>query len=224
LKGFQVNFSLFFTELWNARMNLLDGLGDTILISVSSVVLGTILGVFVGLAMTYGQRWLRFIVRLYIDFLRGTPVFVLILACFYILSVVGVDLTAFQAGVLALTLFCSSHVGEIVRGALSAIAVGQTEAAKSIGLTFMQTFVYVLLPQALRQILPTWVNTATEIVKASTLLSIIGVVELLLATQQVIARTYLSLEFYLFAGFVYFLLNFVIEQAGRAVERRISIP
>lgn len=205
-------------------MSLLDGLGDTILISVSSVVLGTVLGVFVGLAMTYGQRWLRFIVRLYIDFLRGTPVFVLILACFYILSVVGVDLTAFQAGVLALTLFCSSHVGEIVRGALSAIAVGQTEAAKSIGLTFVQTFVYVLLPQALRQILPTWVNTATEIVKASTLLSIIGVVELLLATQQVISRTYLSLEFYLFAGFVYFLLNFVIEQAGRAVERRISIP
>jgi polar amino acid transport system permease protein len=219
-----VNFSLFFAELWNARMSLLDGLGDTILISVSSVVLGTVLGVFVGLAMTYGQRWLRFIVRLYIDFLRGTPVFVLILACFYILSVVGVDLTAFQAGVLALTLFCSSHVGEIVRGALSAIAVGQTEAAKSIGLTFVQTFVYVLLPQALRQILPTWVNTATEIVKASTLLSIIGVVELLLATQQVISRTYLSLEFYLFAGFVYFLLNFVIEQAGRAVERRISIP
>ncbi len=205
-------------------MSLLDGLGDTILISVSSVVLGSILGVFVGLAMTYGQWWLRFIVRLYIDFLRGTPVFVLILACFYILSVIGVDLTAFQAGVLALTLFCSSHVGEIVRGALSAIAVGQTEAAKSIGLTFVQTFVYVLLPQALRQILPTWVNTATEIVKASTLLSIIGVVELLLATQQVISRTYLSLEFYLFAGFVYFLLNFVIEQAGRAVERRISIP
>ncbi|BDW96798.1 MULTISPECIES: amino acid ABC transporter permease [Thalassospira] len=219
-----MNFSLFLTELWNARLSLLSGLGDTILISVASVILGSVLGVFVGLAMTYGAKWLRFVVRLYIDFLRGTPVFVLILACFYILSVVGLDLTAFQAGVLALTLFCSSHVGEIVRGALSAIPQGQTEAAKSVGLTFGQTFVYVLLPQALRQILPTWVNTATEIVKASTLLSIIGVVELLLATQQVISRTYLSLEFYLFAGFVYFLLNFVIEQAGRAVERRISIP
>jgi len=219
-----MNFSLFLTELWNARLSLLSGLGDTILISAASVVMGSVLGVFIGLAMTYGQKWLRFIVRLYIDFLRGTPVFVLILACFYILSVVGLDLTAFQAGVLALTLFCSSHVGEIVRGALIAIPAGQTEAAKSVGLTFGQTFVYVLLPQALRQILPTWVNTATEIVKASTLLSIIGVVELLLATQQVISRTYLSLEFYLFAGFVYFLLNFVIEQAGRAVERRISIP
>ena len=219
-----MNFSLFLTELWNARLSLLSGLGNTILISAASVVLGSVLGVFIGLAMTYGAKWLRFIVRLYIDFLRGTPVFVLILACFYILSVVGLDLTAFQAGVLALTLFCSSHVGEIVRGALIAIPAGQTEAAKSVGLTFGQTFVYVLLPQALRQILPTWVNTATEIVKASTLLSIIGVVELLLATQQVISRTYLSLEFYLFAGFVYFLMMVVIEQAGLAVERRISIP
>ena len=149
-----MNFSLFLTELWNARLSLLSGLGDTILISVASVILGSVLGVFVGLAMTYGAKWLRFVVRLYIDFLRGTPVFVLILACFYILSVVGLDLTAFQAGVLALTLFCSSHVGEIVRGALSAIPQGQTEAAKSVGLTFGQTFVYVLLPQALRQILP----------------------------------------------------------------------
>jgi len=72
--------------------------------------------------------------------------------------------------------------------------------------------------------LPTWVNTATEIVKASTLLSIIGVVELLLSIQQVISRTYLSLEFYFFAGFVYFLINFAIERAGRHAERRVAIP
>lgn len=219
-----MNFTLFFADLWAARMSLLSGLGQTILISAGSVFLGTLLGVVVGLGLTYGNIVLRFLIRIYTDFLRGTPVFVLILACFYVLSVVGVDLSAFQAGVLALTLFCSSHVGEIVRGALSAISKGQTEAAKSIGLTFGQTFVYVLLPQALRQILPTWVNTATEIVKASTLLSIIGVVEFLLATQQVISRTYLSLEFYLFAGVVYFFLNFAIEQAGRFVERRIAIP
>jgi polar amino acid transport system permease protein len=219
-----MDLSLFLADLWNARMSLLSGFGNTILISLVSVVLGSALGVLVGLALSYGNFATRFALRLYTDFLRGTPVFVLILACFYVLSVVGLDLSAFQAGVLALTLFCSSHVGEIVRGALSAIPKGQTEAAKSIGLTFGQTFLSVLLPQALRQILPTWVNTATEIVKASTLLSIIGVVELLLATQQVISRTYLSLEFYFFAGFVYWLLNFLIEQAGRAVERRVSIP
>jgi polar amino acid transport system permease protein len=218
------DLSYFLAELWHARMNLLAGLGNTVLISIASVLFGTLLGLVPGLALAYGGRSVRLFARIYTDFLRGTPVFVLILACFYILSVVGLDLSAFQAGVLALTLFCSSHVGEILRGALAAIPQGQTEAAKSIGLTFWQSFTSVLLPQALRQILPTWVNTATEIVKASTLLSVIGVVELLLASQQVIARNYLSLEFYFFAGLVYFLINFLIEQAGRAIERRIAIP
>lgn len=182
--------------IWSARFAVVEGFLNTLQISGLSIFFGTILGVMVGLILTYGNLLARFMIRIYADFLRGTPVFVLILACFYILSVVGVDLSAFEAGVFALTLFCSSHVGEIVRGALQAIPKGQTEAAKSIGLTFSKTFLSVLLPQALRQILPTWVNTATEIVKASTLLSIIGVVELLLSVQQIISRTYLSLELY----------------------------
>ncbi|WP_138470877.1 amino acid ABC transporter permease [Poseidonocella sp. HB161398] len=219
-----MNFEFFLADLWAARANLLAGLWQTVLISAGSVALGTLLGLLVGLGLSYGRLPLRIALRIYTDFLRGTPVFVLILACYYIFSAAGLDLDAFQAGCLALTLFCSSHVGEILRGALNAIPAGQTEAAKSIGLTFGQTFTSVLLPQALRQMLPTWVNTATEIVKASTLLSVIGVVEFLLAVQQVISRTYLSLEFYLFAGLVYFVLNFAIEQAGRAVERRIAIP
>lgn len=210
--------------IWNARWPILEGIGNTLLISGVSIFLGTLLGVVVGLLLSYGNIVVRFFVRLYSDFLRGTPVFVLILACFYILSVFGIHLSAFQAGIFSLTLFCSSHVGEIVRGALQSIPRGQTEAAKSIGLTFPTTFTSVLLPQALRQILPTWVNTATEIVKASTLLSIIGVVELLLSVQQVISRTYLSLELYFFAGFVFFLINFAIEKAGRLVERRVAIP
>ncbi len=210
--------------IWATRFAILDGLWNTLQISMLSIFLGTILGVGVGLILTYGHVAARVVVRIYTDFLRGTPVFVLILACFYILSVVGVDLTAFQAGVFALTLFCSSHVGEIVRGGLLAIPKGQTEAAMSIGLTFSETFFSVLLPQALRQILPTWVNTATEIVKASTLLSIIGVVELLLSVQQIISRTFLSLELYFFAGFVFFLINYAIEKGGRYVERKVAIP
>ena len=210
--------------IWSARFAVVEGFLNSLQISGLSIFFGTILGVVVGLILTYGNRLARFMIRIYADFLRGTPVFVLILACFYILSVVGIDLSAFEAGVFALTLFCSSHVGEIVRGALQAIPKGQTEAARSIGLTFFKTFFSVLLPQALRQILPTWVNTATEIVKASTLLSIIGVVELLLCVQQIISRTSLSLELYFFAGFVFFLINFAIEKAGRYVERKVAIP
>ncbi|EGH44591.1 amino acid ABC transporter permease, partial [Pseudomonas syringae pv. pisi str. 1704B] len=116
------------------------------------------------------------------------------------------------------------HVSEIVRGALQAIPRGQLEAGKAIGLRFNQSLRYVLLPQAMRQILPTWVNSSTEIVKASTLLSVIGVAELLLSTQQVIARTFMTLEFYLFAGFLFFLINYAIELLGRQIEKRVALP
>ena len=214
----------FMAELWASRWAVVQGLGITTLVSILAITLGTVLGVGVGLVLTYGGRVSRFLGRIFIDYVRGTPVFVLVLASFYLLTEIGVHLTAFQAGLFALTIFCSTHVGENVRGALMSLPRGQMEAGKAIGLTFRQIFFDVLAPQALRQALPAWVNTATEIVKASTLLSVIGVVELLLTTKEIIARNFLTLEFYLFAGLLYFLINFGIERAGRYVERRVALP
>jgi polar amino acid transport system permease protein len=211
-------------ELWVSRWAILQGLGTTVLVSALAIVLGTILGTFVGLVLVYGRWVSRFLVRIYVDFVRGTPVFVLVLASFYLLSQIGIQLTAFQAGLLALVIFCSTHVGENLRGALLSLPRGQTEAAKAIGLTFPQIFAYVLAPQALRQALPAWVNTATEMVKASTLLSVIGVLELLLVTKQIISRNFMSLEFYFLAGLIYFLIDYAIERAGKAVERRVALP
>lgn len=219
-----IDLTEFFTTVWNSRFIILNGVWTTVLVSLLAIAVGTLIGIFVGIVLTYMRGPLFWLVRLYTDFIRGTPVLVLVLASFYILGTIGgLRLNAFQAGVLALSVFCSSHVGEIVRGALQAIPRGQTEAGKAIGLTFAQTFVYVLLPQAARQALPAWVNTAAEIVKASTLLAVIGVAELLLTTQELIARTFLSLEFYFFAGFLYFLINFGIERLGKAVEKRLAI-
>lgn len=215
---------VFFNEIWIARIPLLKGLGMTVSISALAIIAGSILGIFVGLSLTYGNWVLRLLVRAYTDFVRGTPVLVLVLASFYILSTIGVDLSPFEAGVLALAVFCSSHIGEILRGALQAIPPGQTEAAKAIGLTFRQTFTSVLWPQALRQMLPTWVNTAAEMVKASTLLSVIGVAELLLRSQEIISRNFMSLQFYFFAGLLYFVINFSIEQLGKYVEHKTTIP
>jgi polar amino acid transport system permease protein len=203
---------------------VLQGVGMTLVISAIAIVLGTLLGIGVALSLVYGGKAQRFVVRTFLEYVRGTPVFVLILACYYLLSGV-IQLTPFQAGLIALTVFCSSHVGENLRGALLALPKGQTEAAKAIGLTFPQTFVYVLAPQALRQALPAWINTAAELVKASTLLAVIGVVELMLTTRQLIAtKTALTLEFYALAGVTYFLICFSIERLGRHVERRIALP
>ena len=214
----------FLDQLWLARHVILNGLGITVAISLLAILAGSVLGVFVGLSLVYGNRWLRLIVRAYTDIIRGTPVLVLVLASYYVSSAVGVNLDPFSAGVLALAVFCSSHVGEIVRGGLQAIPKGQTEAANAIGLTFGQTFAYVLWPQALRQFLPAWVNTAAEMVKASTLLSVIGVAELLLRSQEIISRNFMSLQFYFFAGALYFLVNYGIERFGKYVERKTAIP
>lgn len=213
----------FLDILWNSRFALLNGLGWTVLISLFAVLGGSLIGILVGLVLSFVRGPLYWIVRIYVDFIRGTPVLVLILASFYILGTVGWKLNAVQAGILALAIFCSSHVGEIIRGALGAIPKGQTEAAKSLGLNFALTFLLVLLPQAARIGLPAWVNTAAEIVKASTLLSIIGVAELLLATQEVIARSFMGLPFYFLAGAIYFAVNFGIERLGKALERRLAI-
>jgi len=212
----------FLDQLWIARWALAAGLLYTVQISLAAIVVGSLIGTFIGLGLTYGAWPVRLLCRLYTDFVRGTPVLVLILATFYILAVLGLQLTAMQAGILALAVFCGAHVGEMLRGALQAIPRGQVEAARSIGLTFRQVFLYVLAPQALRQVIPTWINTAAELVKASTLLSIIGVSELLLVTQEVISRNYLSLEFYGFAGLLYFFVNFTIERLGKAVDRRLA--
>lgn len=175
-------------ELWVAREPLWQGFLTSVQVSALAILLGTVLGVVTGLVLTYGKFWMRAPFRFYVDLIRGTPVFVLVLACFYMAPALGWQISAFQAGALGLTLF------------------------------------YVLLPQALRQILPTWVNSSTEIVKASTLLSVIGVAELLLSTQQIIARNFMTLEFYLFAGFLFFVINYGIELLGRHIEKRVALP
>ena len=211
-------------ELWVAREVLWSGFLTSVQCSMLAILLGTLVGIVAGLVLTYGKLWMRVPFRFYVDLIRGTPVFVLVLACFYMAPALGWHISAFQAGVLGLTLFCGSHVAEIVRGALQALPSGQMEASKAIGLTFYQALGYVLLPQALRQILPTWVNSSTEIVKASTLLSVIGVAELLLSTQQIIARTFMTLEFYLFAGLLFFIINYAIELLGRHIEKRVALP
>jgi polar amino acid transport system permease protein len=211
-------------ELWIAREALWSGFLTSVQCAALAIVIGTLIGLVAGLALTYGRWWQRWPFRLYVDLIRGTPVFVLVLACFYMAPVLGWKVSAFQAGVLGLSLFCGSHVAEIVRGALQALPRGQLEAGKAIGLTFAQSLAYVLLPQAMRQILPTWVNASTEIVKASTLLSVIGVAELLLSTQQVIARNFMTLEFYLFAGALFFVINYAIELFGRHIEKRVALP
>lgn len=212
----------FWAQLWTARFAILNGALVTIELALVVILIGTALGLLGGLGLAYGRWFLRWPIRLYVDLLRGIPVLVLILFTFYGLALFKVKITAFGAGIAALSAFCTAHVAESFRGALQSVPNGQSEAAKAIGLTFVQRLLWVVLPQALRRFLPPWINTTAEIVKGTTLISIIGVVELLLATQQAIARTYMPLQFYAVAFLIYFTICFSIAQLGARLERRYA--
>ena len=213
----------FWSEVGISKSAILQGIWMTVSISFAAIFIGTIIGIFIGLALTYGNIVARILARVYTDFVRGIPVLVLILALYYIVPLIGINLNAIQAGIASLAVFSGAHVAEMVRGALQSIHKGQTEAAQALGLNFSQTFIFVLMPQALRQILPTWINTSVEIVKGSSLISIIGVVEITYALQQMMARNYMFMKFYGLAALIYFIIGYSLERLGKFVERKLTI-
>jgi polar amino acid transport system permease protein len=201
---------------------LLRGLGMTLEISAIVLAAGTVFGAVVGLVLVYGSLPLRVLARAYVDTVRGIPVLVLIFACYFGLPAFGLKLSALQAGLVALSVFAAAHIAEIVRGGIASIPRAQTDAAKAIGLGFWQRLRLVILPQATRRMLPPWVNAAVEIVKGSALLSLLGIVELLLAMQNVVGYTFIVLPFYAVTALLYFLVNFTISRTAGLLERRFA--
>jgi polar amino acid transport system permease protein len=208
--------------LINSAPLILKGLLVTLEVSILVLLIGTFIGTFIGLALLYGVKPLRWAARLYVDTLRGIPLLVLIFALFYGLPVLGLRVTAISAGIIALSIFCGAHVAEVLRGGVNSIPSGQTDAANALGLTFFQRLRYVILPQALRRTLPPWVNTAVEMVKASSLVSLVSVIELMLAIQQIAGRTRETLLLYGVAALLYFSINYGISTLGRHLEKRFA--
>lgn len=202
---------------------LMEGLLVTLHASLLVTLFATFLGLSAGIGMVYGPRWLYFLIRTYVDVIRGIPVLVLIFCTYYGLPALGVEIENFAASIVALTAFSLAHVAEITRGAVQSIHAGQMEAGKAIGLNFLQRVIYVIFPQAVRRFLPPWINTVTEIVKGSSLISLIGVVDLMLAVQQVIGRTYAAMPVYLLGAFLYFLINYSLSLTSRRIEARYAL-
>jgi polar amino acid transport system permease protein len=201
---------------------LMGGLSMTLLVSLIVVVLSLIAGVLLGVGLIYGPWPLRWVIRLLTDCIRGIPILVLIFAVYYGLPPLGLNLSSFWAAVLALTLFKTAQVIEYTRGAVSSIPRGQMEAAKSIGLIFSQRLRYVIFPQATRRFLPPWLNGVTDAVKGSALVSLLGVVDLMQAINQVIGRTYEPMPLYVLGAFIYFAINYSLSSMSKVLERRYA--
>ena len=198
------------------------GIYVTLTASAWVIAAASVSGLLAGLALLYGPFPLRLLIRVYVDTIRGIPLLVLIFSVFYGLPAMGMQISAFVAAVLALSVFGTAHVCEVVRGAIDSIPDGQTEAAQAIGLTFYKRLRYVIFPQALARAIPPWTNTAVELVKASSLLALVSIIDLLYSTEQIAARTREPIIFYGVAAILYFTINYSISLVGAKIEKKFT--
>ena len=215
---FDINYTL------DALPRLFEGSLITLKVALLGFAFSVVLATLVTIARTtLKSRALDISIAVYISFIRGTPLLVQIFLVYYVLPVFGLNVGPITAGILALTLNSAAFVIEILRGGLVSVPSGQTEAARSLGLSGFALWTKVILPQTFISSVPPLVNEFTQILKATALLSTITVVELMRVSQQIYSSNYHPVEV-LFGAFVmYFLMCFVVSKSSSLLEDKFAI-
>ncbi len=200
---------------------LLLGAGVTIKITVLSVAVGVVIGLFVGIARISSFRLIRFLAAVYVDFFRGTPLLVQIFLIYFAIPVVtGQRMDPFVAAISACGINSGAYVAEIFRAGIQSIDAGQMEAGRSLGMTWGQTMRYIIVPQAFKRVIPPLGNEFIALLKDSSLVSVIGFEELTRRGQLIIARTYGSLEIWLSVAIIYLVMTLSISRFVAYLEKR----
>jgi polar amino acid transport system permease protein len=195
----------------------------TMQIALVSGVLSILLGFTLGLGALGNVRPVRMFVAGYVDFIRGTPLLIQIFLIFFALPVIGIRLDEIWAGIVALSINTAAYVAETVRGGVGSVERGQSEAARSIGMTHPQILTYILLPQALRPMIPPLTNELITMTKNTSLLSVISVYELTRAGQAIISVHFVPFEIYLLLALYYYVLIKSLSSLSRYVESRMPV-
>jgi polar amino acid transport system permease protein len=201
---------------------LTRGAATTIALSFAGIVLGFAVGALVCMARVSRRPWLRRLGGAYVSVFRGVPLLVQLLFIYYFLAEYGLDVPAIVAAVGALALSSGAYQAEILRGALNAVPRGQGEAATALGFSGLDTWRRILLPQALRISAPPLINEFILLIKASSLVSVVGIAELTRVSMNIASETYRPLEAYVGGGLFYLAINLCLAGAGAIVERRLA--
>ena len=196
--------------------------GMTIYVSLAGIVLGMAIGFVVCLARLSGNRNIARAGGFYVSFFRGVPLLVQLLFIYYFLAEFGVDVPAMAAAIGGLGMASGAYQAEILRGALNAVPSGQAEAATALGFSRAEIWRRILLPQALRISVPPLINEFTLLLKASSLVSVVGIAELTRVSMNIASSTYRPLEAYLGAGAFYLAINLCLAGLGNLAERRLA--
>jgi len=203
---------------------LLAGAGLTVELAILSVSIGLVIGSLAGIARVSHSAAIKAIAAVYVDFIRGTPLLVqLFLVYFGLPSLIGRPVPPFAAAITAMSINSGAYIAEIVRAGIQSIDRGQTEAARSLGLTAGQSMRYVIFPQAIRRIIPPLGNEFIAMLKDSSLVSVIALEELLRKGQVVITRTFRPFEVYMVVAIIYLIMTLAISRLVSWSERKLRV-
>lgn len=224
----------FFSNVWSTLDKyysfFLEGVENTLIIAFFTVLFGTLLGILLAIAKLSSFKPLKWLATAYIEFFRGTPLMVQLMFIFYGLPMIGItfpnvpfidNFQRFAAGIVAMSLNSCAYVAEIIRSGIQAVDYGQMEAARSLGFKKSQGMTMVVLPQAIRNILPALGNEFVTVIKESSIVSVIGIADLMYRTNGVKAKNYKTLECLFIAAMIYFVLTFVSGRLISLMERRM---
>jgi polar amino acid transport system permease protein len=211
---------------WDDVASLLRGAAWTIALCVSSGVIGTVAGLLLGLAATSPSRAARWVSRIYVTFVRGIPLLIIIFFAFFGIPLMfpGFEPSAFVTGVIALSVFAAAYMAEIFRGSIDAVAKGQSEAAEALGLGYRLKYRHVIMPQAMKIAVPPGIGFLIALVKDSSLVTVIGFIELTHAGTIVSNLTADPITTYTVVAALYFVICYGISRLGRAYERKTGAP
>lgn len=214
----------FIEILTNSLPVLMQGLRMTLIISVSSILFAMVIGLVVSLMRLSGVKVLDLISKTYVDIIRGTP---LIIQAFFLYfgvpDLLNIRIDNLTAGIIIMSLNAGAYMSEVFRGGILSVPYGQTEAARSLGLSNAKTMRKVIIPQAVKNMVPAFINQMIISLKDTSLLSVIGLGELTQRGQIVVAATYNSFEIYFIIGVMYFVMIKLISLLGDFVERKLKI-
>lgn len=202
---------------------LMEGLKLTIILTVVSIAIALALGTLFGLMRVSRSIWLRAIGTTYVDIFRGTPLLVQAFFIYFgIPAALGFQMSAMTAGIITLSLNAGAYMTEIVRGGIQAVDKGQMEASRSLGIGYLPTMRKVILPQAIRTMIPSYINQFVITLKDTSILSVIGIAELTQTGRIIIARNFQSFNMWLIIGIIYFIVIMALTKLSDRLEKRIN--
>jgi His/Glu/Gln/Arg/opine family amino acid ABC transporter permease subunit len=210
-----------FAPLLHSYWYLFRGAGMTLLMAGAAVVPATLLGVLLALAQIFGRKATRTAVVAYVFVVRGVPLLVLLTFVYYLLPLTGIDLPPFWGVVVVLACYYAAFMGEAFRAGILSLPQAQWDAAKSLGMSRGQMLRIVIFPQALRLAAPPFVNLCVNLVKATSLVSIVGLWELTMASREVVERTLAPFQIFIAAAAIYFCICYSLALYGKYLERQV---